>query len=484
MTTVDASRSWLPFSRAPLAPHLAAQRIHRDRSLPAPVRALAAVHSGAPSLVACVADLVLLLGASFAVLGASGWSLGIASWVALCASGVVYLDRDRVVARGLGWWPRTLLGPLAAGVAFDALVTDHSIASAVSAGLAGLAALFVLRTLAWLVIASRRRDGRDLATALVVGTGDRAATLARTLDRHREIGLRVSGDVDPSVLADPRLLAAAALEHGARHVFLVPTEGVPSPPALRRALGVPVHLSYVPLVSDALLSSHPRGRIGGVAVLALGQPLRGPSAMRGKRVVDLVGAVVLLVLGAPVLAIAALAIRFGDNGPVFYRQARTGRGGEQFLMTKFRTMHQGAHHEQAALTSYNTSDGLLFKMTDDPRITRVGALLRRSGADELPQLLDVVRGHMSLVGPRPLPVASDAFSERDGERHLVRPGMTGLWQVSGGSTLRYREMIALDLAYVHTWTLWLDARILLSTLGVLLRATLGRDHRATDSTAT
>jgi lipopolysaccharide/colanic/teichoic acid biosynthesis glycosyltransferase len=108
----------------------------------------------------------------------------------------------------------------------------------------------------------------------------------------------------------------------------------------------------------------------------------------------------------------------------------------------------------------------------------VGRLLRRTGADELPQLLDVLKGRMSLVGPRPLPVESDAFSERDGERHLVRPGMTGLWQVSGGSTLRYREMIDLDLAYVHGWSPWLDLQVLLATVGVLVRATLSRDGRA------
>ncbi|MCU1595512.1 MAG: hypothetical protein JWO12_2904 [Frankiales bacterium] len=483
MTTVEPPRSWLPFPRAPRAPHLLAQRVHRDRSLPVPVRTLAAIHCGAPGLVAPLADALLLLAASTAVLGPRGWSLGVVAWLALVASGLVYEDRDRVVARGLGWWPGVLAGPLAAGVVVHTLFTGTRFGLAVTAGLVGLAALMALRTFAWLVVAARRRDGRDLAIALVVGSGDRARTLARTLDRHREIGLKVGAAVDASVLADPHLLADTALEHGARHVFLVPTEGVPSPPALRRALGIPLHLSYVPLVSDALLGSHQRGRVGGVAVLPLGQPLRGPTPMRGKRALDLVGASVLLLLCAPLFGLAAAAIRLGDGGPVFYRQARTGRDGEQFLMTKFRTMRQGAHEEQAALTSYNTSDGLLFKMTDDPRITRVGALLRRSGADELPQLLDVLRGRMSLVGPRPLPVPSDAFSERDGERHLVRPGMTGLWQVSGGSTLRYREMIDLDLTYVHAWTIWLDARVLVSTVGVLIRATLGREHHTADASA-
>jgi exopolysaccharide biosynthesis polyprenyl glycosylphosphotransferase len=478
VTTADESRSWLPFAR-PLRPHLIAQRTHRDRSLSAPLRLLSAVHCGAPGPAAILTDLALLLAVSSLVLGSSGWSLAALVSLALCLSGRAYRDRDRVVARGLAWWPGVLIGPVAVGVLADDLLTgqDPPLRIAVTAALA-FAWLLLARTLAWYVIASRRRDGRDLAVALVVGSGERAGTLARTLDRHREIGLRVGGDVDPALLGDPHLLAAAAVQHGARHLFLVPSEGIPSPPALRRALGLPVHISYVPLVSDALLDSRPQGRVGGVAVLPLGQPLRGPSAMRGKRLFDIVVASVLLLLSSPLLLLAALAVRLDDGGPILYRQSRTGQDGHQFLMTKFRTMRVGADADQARLTSYNTSDGLLFKMTDDPRVTRVGHLLRRTGADELPQLLDVLRGRMSLVGPRPLPVESDAFSERDNERHLVRPGMTGLWQVSGGSTLRYREMIDLDLAYVHGWTPWLDVQVLLSTISVLLRATVNRNGHA------
>jgi exopolysaccharide biosynthesis polyprenyl glycosylphosphotransferase len=477
VTTVDESRSWLPFTRAPLAPHLLAQRVHRDRSLALPLRALASIHSGAPGPVAVLTDFVVLWVAATAVLGPRGLSTAVAGSIALYGSSRVYRDRDRVVSRGLAWWPGVLVGPLAVGVLADVLLTPNRVGPTVQAASLGLLGMLGIRALAWTVVASRRRAGRDLAVALVIGDDDRAATLARTLDRHREIGLRVSGDADPSILHDPHLLAAAAVQQRAQHVFLVPTHGVPAPPALRRALGVPVHVSYIPIVSDALLGSRTRGRVGGVAVLPLGRPLHGPSTMRGKRATDLVLALVLLVLSAPVLLVAAIAVRLDDGGPVFYRQTRTGRDGKQFHMTKFRTMCVGADVEQSRLTSYNTSDGLLFKMSHDPRVTRVGRLLRRSGADELPQLLDVLRGRMSLVGPRPLPVESDAFSERDGERHLVRPGMTGLWQVSGGSTLRYREMIDLDLAYVHSWNAWLDVQVLLSTVVVLVRATLSRDGR-------
>ncbi len=491
MTTVDEPRSastsaggpraaapprhtLLPFADGERPPHLVPLRTHPDPSPSLPLRVLGAVHGGAPGPTAVAVDLAVLLAASLVVLGPSGWPTAVAATLALAMSGRVYRDRDRVVARGISWWPAVLTGPVAVGLLVGGLLSSHGTVPTAVAGAVGLAGLLAVRSLAWLAISSRRRAGLDLAPALVVGSGERAATLARTLDRHPEIGLRVAGDTDADVLRDPFLLAAAALQHGAHHVFLVPTEGVPSPPALRRALGLPLHVSYVPLVSDALLDSRTRGRVGGVAVLPLGRPLRGPSAMRGKRAADIIGALVLLTLSAPVLLLAALAVYLNDRGPVFYRQSRTGRDGEQLLMTKFRTMRPGAHSEQGRLTSYNTSDGLLFKMLDDPRVTRVGKVLRRSGADELPQLIDVLRGRMSLVGPRPLPVESEAFSERDAERHLVRPGMTGLWQVSGGASLRYREMIDLDLAYVHGWTPWLDLQILLSTVGVLLRATLDR----------
>ncbi|MGZ6826202.1 MAG: sugar transferase, partial [Mycobacteriales bacterium] len=408
-------------------------------------------------------------------LGAQGWVLAATAFGALVGSGRVYRDRDRVVARGLAWWPGALVGPMAVGVLAHLLLTGDGPARTAATAVAALTALLAVRALAWLVVSGRRRRGHDLAVALVVGDGDRAATLARTLDRHREIGLRVGADVDAQVLADPRLLCGAALEHGAQHVFLVPAEGIPSPPPLRRALGVPLHVSYVPLVSDALLDSRPRGRVGGVAVLPLGRPLRGPGPMRGKRATDLVVGGLLLLLTSPLLLLASAAIWLDDRGPVLFRQERTGRFGEPLRICKFRTMRVGSDLEQLHLTSYNTSDGLLFKMSHDPRVTRVGRLLRRTGIDELPQLLDVLRGRMSLVGPRPLPVAAEAFSERDGERHLVRPGMTGLWQVSGGSTLRYREMIDLDLAYVHAWSAWLDVQIALATVAVLLRATVGRE---------
>ena len=477
MSAVEQGRVRLPFARPPLDTDPSLHLVPIT-SRPLALRWLAAVHDGSRRPLTVAVDLGVLALAAALVRDQSAWTTALAIAVALLLSGRVYRDRDRVVANGVAWWPAVLLGPVAVGILADLLLTSHGVARTTIAGTAGSAGLFTVRALAWWVIAARRRSGLDLAGAIVVGSDDRAATLARTLDRHGELGFEFRGHVDSSVLLEPRKLAQAAARHRAEHVFLVPTAGVPSPPALRRALGVGVHVSYVPLVSDALLDSRPSRRVGGVAVLPLGKPLLGPAPMPGKRLADLVFGVLLLVLTAPLLLLAALAIRLDDGGPVLFRQTRTGLGGMQFRITKLRTMRLGADVEEAGLTSYNTSDGLLFKMSGDPRVTRAGRVLRRTGIDELPQLFDVLRGRMSLVGPRPLPVESGAFSERDAERHLVRPGMTGLWQVSGGSTLRYREMIDLDLAYVHSRGLWLDVHIALATIGVLLRATFGREgHR-------
>lgn len=476
VSTGEDSLVCLPFLPAPRdAPSKPAATANPAIGVAAPLQALAAVHSGAPGPLTVAVDAVVLYLVVVAVAGPSHWSTALAVAVALIGSGQVYRDRDRVVARGLAWWPGVLLGPVSVGILADVLLTQHEVARTAAAGALGCAGLFAVRAMCWSLIAGRRRSGRDLAGAIVVGADDRAATLARTLERHPEIGLEFRGHIETSALLEPRRLARAAAAFHAEHVFLVPTEGVPAPASVRRALGVRVHMSYVPMVSDALLDSRPTRRVGGVAVLPLGRPLQGPFGMVGKRGVDVVCGALLLLVTSPLLLLAAIAVRLDDGGPILYRQTRTGMGGQQFRITKLRTMRIGADVEEAGLTAYNTSDGLLFKMRRDPRVTRAGRVLRRTGIDELPQLIDVLRGRMSLVGPRPLPVESSAFSERDSERHLVRPGMTGLWQVSGGSTLRYREMIDLDLAYVHTWGHWLDVQIALATVGVLLRATFGRD---------
>jgi exopolysaccharide biosynthesis polyprenyl glycosylphosphotransferase len=190
-----------------------------------------------------------------------------------------------------------------------------------------------------------------------------------------------------------------------------------------------------------------------------------------KQVFDYIAAAVLLVLLSPLLALVALAIRLTSPGPAIYRQIRAGINGRSFLMLKFRTMVLGAEDHQAELAAQNEMRGPVFKVTNDPRVTPLGRFLRRHSLDELPQLWNVLRGEMSLVGPRPLPIAEVARFDNDTHRRRlsVRPGLTCLWQISGRNDIAdFTDWVRLDLAYIDQWSLWLDCKILLATIPVAL----------------
>lgn len=191
----------------------------------------------------------------------------------------------------------------------------------------------------------------------------------------------------------------------------------------------------------------------------------------GKRALDLAGALIGLLVLAPVLAAVALAIRLDDGGPVLFRQERIGRGGQPFRICKFRTMCTDAEDRVAELAALDEGSGPLFKLRQDPRVTRVGAFLRRTSLDELPQLWNVLTGTMSLVGPRPaLPSEVAVYEDFADRRLLVTPGMTGLWQVSGRSDLDWAEGVRLDLHYVENWSFLHDIVILARTVPSVLRA--------------
>ncbi|HEX5145938.1 MAG TPA: sugar transferase, partial [Conexibacter sp.] len=188
-----------------------------------------------------------------------------------------------------------------------------------------------------------------------------------------------------------------------------------------------------------------------------------------KRTFDVIGATLLLLLASPLLAAIALAVKLTSRGPVLYRSARPGMGGLPFDCLKFRTMQVDAEHAQGELEELNEMDGALFKIRDDPRLTSVGRLLRRFSLDELPQLANVVRGEMSLVGPRPLPLRDfERLEEWHKKRYLVLPGITGLWQVSGRAELDFDELVRLDFLYLERWSVALDLVILFKTVPAVL----------------
>jgi lipopolysaccharide/colanic/teichoic acid biosynthesis glycosyltransferase len=188
-----------------------------------------------------------------------------------------------------------------------------------------------------------------------------------------------------------------------------------------------------------------------------------------KRTFDLVVATLLLLVLGPVLAAIALCIKLSSRGPVVYRSIRPGIGGAPFACFKFRTMYRDADQRQADLEPFNEASGAIFKIREDPRLTPIGRLLRRFSLDELPQLANVLRGEMSLVGPRPLPMRD--FERLDSwhkKRYLVLPGITGLWQVSGRSDLDFDDLVRLDFLYLERWSPFLDLTILIKTIPAVL----------------
>jgi len=191
-----------------------------------------------------------------------------------------------------------------------------------------------------------------------------------------------------------------------------------------------------------------------------------------KRAIDLAAAIVSLPILVPLSAAIGIAIKLDSQGPVLYKQTRIGKDGVPFTMYKFRSMRKDAEELRRKLDSLNEAEGPIFKMRKDPRVTRVGALLRKTSLDELPQMINVIQGNMSLVGPRPpLPDEVAQYSDHQSGRLAVKPGITCLWQVSGRSSLPFDKWVELDLEYIRRQSLWLDIKILLKTILVVVKGT-------------
>ncbi|TMM43199.1 MAG: sugar transferase [Actinobacteria bacterium] len=210
--------------------------------------------------------------------------------------------------------------------------------------------------------------------------------------------------------------------------------------------------------------------VEGLPLLYVEEPTLSGVGWLFKNLLDRFVAALGLLLFSPVMVAVAIGIRAGDKGPVFFRQRRVGREGKIFSVWKFRTMYVDAEERRATLVDQNESDGLFFKIRDDPRVTPFGRFLRASSLDELPQLINVLLGEMSLVGPRPLPAEDGDYLGDVRRRLLVRPGITGLWQVSGRSDLSWDDAVRLDLYYVDNWSLTFDLTIMWKTIGVVLRS--------------
>jgi exopolysaccharide biosynthesis polyprenyl glycosylphosphotransferase len=338
-----------------------------------------------------------------------------------------------------------------------------------------------------LVAAWLRRAGQDggwARVALVVGTGERAERLVTVLRQYPEAGWIIRGcvsldasDPDRAIRDVPLLGACAEFQEILQGVGVVDEVFFAVPPErwdeITDALEVCESLGVdTRVLVDLYRPAHAHPFVEELFALpfyGFSPTLTRQSVLGAKRLLDIVGALVILVVALPLLLTLALLVRLTSAGPVVFRQERAGFHGRRFRMYKFRTMVEGAEQIRDQVAHLNEMHGPVFKVTDDPRLTGVGRLLRKYSLDELPQLLNVLKGEMSLVGPRPLPLyEANRIKGAQRRRLAMRPGITGLWQVAGRNTVDFDEWMRLDLLYVDQWSLGLDFQILLRTIPVVL----------------
>ncbi len=350
----------------------------------------------------------------------------------------------------------------------------------------GIIILMSLDRLAVLLIQQHRfRRGVGVTRVIIVGAGEVGRRVIRTIVAQPQLGYHIVGYVDDNPAKGEKEIGRIkglgpvdslgdAIEAEAVDEVLITLPWT----FHRRILNIlrecerrQVSARIVPDLFQLSLSQVEVSDLGGVPLISVRDIAFSRAALIFKRAFDIFGAITGLIVGAPLFALIALAIKLDSPGPVFFRQVRVGKFHRQFNIVKFRSMRVGAEEEQQRLLELNEADGPLFKIREDPRLTRTGALLRRTSLDELPQLFNVLRGEMSLVGPRP-PVPSEVASYQPWhlQRLSVPGGMTGLWQVSGRSELTFDEMVLLDIYYIEHWSPWLDLQILLRTIPKVLFA--------------
>lgn len=390
-----------------------------------------------------------------------------------------FVSRAWIVARQTGLAAAVIA---VAGVLVDAPLFDAK-------GLvAFMVSLFALRMGARMahqrLLVRLRRRGRNLRSVLIVGSGPRASRVVREIERHPEYGYLIEGFIDdphPFQELNEKQLGALADLPNVLHALRLDEVFVTLPmrsqydnilSAVQRCeeRGIPVHLPgdlftlAVAHARPSMLAAAPM-----ISILSSG-PMDGVPYLV-KRSFDRIAAGVAIVLLSPLMLAIALGIRITMGRPIFFKQSRVGYQRRIFPCFKFRTMVNDAEKRMAELERMNEMDGPVFKIKDDPRVTPFGAWLRRTSLDELPQLFNVLRGEMSLVGPRPLPLRDVSNFDDDAlnRRFAVWPGITCTWQVSGRNEVSFEEWIALDLDYVDTWSLGQDLRILLQTVAAVLR---------------
>jgi lipopolysaccharide/colanic/teichoic acid biosynthesis glycosyltransferase len=382
--------------------------------------------------------------------------------------------RSTLEAQGVRWYARAVVG-VDATLVLAAFTRPFGLSPRmVAQGLVVAAVwLLILRGLAWMIIGCARRRGIGLRPTLVIGTQGQIAQLAHRLATYPEAGLRFAAGYTPTLpdteaVHDGHAQAFSLLGRDEVDHVLFVSDGIDEDvfrEFVYRADSTKAYSLVLPL--PHLSSQGTPYHLGDLGVLPLPIGVT-KTGMITKRAFDVVVSALLLLLTAPIIGAACLATWLYDRGPGFFYQQRVGRDGKSFTMYKLRSMVVGADNQRDEYVANNINNGLLFKLRDDPRITPVGTFIRRLSIDELPQLLNVLKGDMSLVGPRPLPVAAEEFDQLAMARHAINPGITGLWQVEGANALPYHDMIDLDLIYVITRSFRSDLSLLARTLPALL----------------
>lgn len=376
-------------------------------------------------------------------------------------------------------------GLLLTGVLFlarPAVISRSIVVLTVSAVMIALS----LRRLAYRLLLYRRyKRGVGLRNALIVGTGDEAQALGQLLRRKKNLGYALQGFIAlPGAHSGGRVEGERVLG-GVDSLFLhvrrmfideifltTPCERGVLLDLLEDARDLRVDLRLVPEVMDGLVWKSPVEYVGELPTIPLHRGRISEAGLLLKRGMDLFFSFSMLLLLSPLLLLIALLIRMDSRGPVFYCSERLGKKGRIFQCIKFRTMVQNAEEQLDGIRHLNEREGVLFKVSNDPRITRLGHWLRKYSLDELPQFINVLRGEMSVVGPRP-PLASEVRKYKvDHLRRLdVMPGITGLWQVQGRQDPSFDSYVSLDVTYIENWSLWLDMAIILRTVGVVVAGT-------------
>jgi exopolysaccharide biosynthesis polyprenyl glycosylphosphotransferase len=327
------------------------------------------------------------------------------------------------------------------------------------------------------------RRGMGVRRTLIIGAGDIGQALAQKMINEKEIGYKAVGflDDDPdkkgkTILGVPVFDLTVNIKNQIRQLNInevIVSTGRLNPQKVLDIImeceSEGVEFKLVPGILELIASRISTDEIGGVPLLTIKEiGLQGVNALL-KRCVDIMISLAALIILLPALLIVIIAIKLESKGPIFFTQKRVGKDGKLFNLYKFRSMVIGAEEMHQRVVAQTGGDILRFKAKDDPRITRLGKIIRKLSIDELPQLINVLIGNMSLVGPRPpVPIEVDRYTPWHKKRLRVRPGLTGLWQVSGRSELPFEDMVRLDIYYIENWSLWMDFRIMLRTIPTVI----------------